>query len=80
MKVCLSIMLRMRWARKTRRVTNGTNRTGAELRCRYRRTAGKLAQRRVAHVLQVRDADLACIETIAGHLTEKCEERHALAE
>src|ERR1700731_3421659 len=53
--------------------------------CRLRplrgcRAPGELAQRRVPNVLQISDADLARIESVASHFAEKRKEDDSLAQ
>jgi len=46
---------------------------------RQRRAAREFAQGGVADVLQIRDADLAGVETVAGEPAQECEESYARA-
>src|SRR5581483_5110493 len=47
---------------------------------RQRRTAGPFAANLIPHVLQIFDSDFARVEAVAGHVPEKREKRHTLAE
>src|SRR3981189_2081895 len=47
---------------------------------RQPRAAGELAQRGVAYILEVGDADFAGVEAVSGEIAQKRKEGHALAE